>query len=183
MQIKYSFVFSAILLSSWCLLPSTATVYADNLRDANRLLRVTNLGNRFELTALDQTRKIIRTYTSIVNMNASVALPQRIKNSIAECYAEVYQWDHFKPGIAQIIADNLSQKEILLLIDFYSDRGLPPMEIETFKNTIAKADLIESSSIDYIFDNSGSCVEKDAALISEFLGTRNIDSPDIVHFE
>lgn len=181
MQIKY--FFAAILISSWCLIPTTTAVYADNLRDANRLLRVTDLGNRFELTALDQTRKIIRTYTSIVNMNASVALPQSIKNSIAECYAEVYEWDQFKPGIAQIIADNLSQKEILLLIDFYSDRGLPPMEIETFKNTIAKAEIIESRSIDYIFDNSGSCVEKDAELIYDFLATYSSTIPDIVHLE
>jgi len=157
--------------------------YGDSVRDANRLIRVTNLGNRFEDMALDQTRKIIRTYTSIVNMNASVALPQSVKNSIAECYAEVYEWDNFKPGIAQIIADNLSEKEILLLIDFYSNRGLPPMEIETFKNAIAKADSIEQSSIDYIFNNSGSCVVKDAEIIYDFLATQFSNASDIVLFE
>ncbi|MDD9890322.1 MAG: DUF2059 domain-containing protein [Gammaproteobacteria bacterium] len=156
---------------------------ADAVRDANRLLRVTNLGDRFESMALDQTRKIIRTYTSIVNMSASVALPQSLKNSIAECYAQVYAWELFEPGIAEIFAQNLSEKEIRLLIDFYSSRGLPPMEIETFKNTIAKAGQIERSSIEYIFNNSDSCVERDAELINNFLASQNLDSTEIIRIE
>jgi len=157
--------------------------YADAVRDANRLLRVTKLGSRFESMALGQTQNIIRTYTSIVNMSASIALPQSLKNSIAECYAEVYAWEHFEPGIAEIFANNLSEKEIRLLIDFYSNRGLPPMEIETFKNTIAKADEIEQSSIEYIFNNSGSCVERDAKLINNFLAAQNLDSAGIIGIE
>ena len=76
-------------------------------------------------------------------------------------------------GIAEIFAANLSEKELRLLIDFYSSRGLPPMDIETFKNTIAKANQIEQSSIEYIFNNSDSCVERDARLINNFLAMQN----------
>ncbi len=133
--------------------------------------------------ALDQTRKIIRTYSSIVNMSVAIALPQNLKNSIAACYAEVYAWEQFEPGIVQILAENLTQKEIRLLIDFYSDRGLPPMEIDTFKNTVAKAQEIELSSIEYIFNNSDSCVERDAELINDFLAAQNLNNLEYIRLE
>ena len=152
-----------------CLCFVSTITHADTIRDANRLLRVTNLGNQFDLMALDQTRKIIRTYSSIVNMSVALDLPQTIKTLIAACYEEVYAWDQFEPGIVQILAQNLSQKELRLLIDFYSNRGLPPMEIDTFKNTVSKANKIERISLEYIFENSDSCVERDAQLIEEFL--------------
>ena len=132
-----------------CLCFVSTITHADTIRDANRLLRVTNLGNQFDLMALDQTRKIIRTYSSIVNMSVALSLPQT--------------------GIVQILAENLSQKELHLLIDFYSNRGLPPMEINTFKNTVSKANEIERISLEYIFEHSDSCVERDAELIGEFL--------------
>lgn len=163
---KFSILFVSLFFVS-------TFIHADAVRDANRLLRVTSLGSRFELMTIDQTRKIIRTYTSIVNMSASAVLPQALKNSIAKCYAEVYAWEHFELGIAEIFAANLSEKELRLLIDFYSSRGLPPMDIETFKNTIAKANQIEQSSIEYIFNNSDSCVERDARLINNFLAMQN----------
>lgn len=159
-----------------CLCFVSTIAHADAVRDANRLLRVTNLGNRFDSMALDQTRKIIRTYSSIVNMSAALNLPQTIKNSIAACYEEVYSWDKFEPGIVQILAENLSQKELRLLIDFYSNRGLPPMEIDTFKNTVSKATEIERISIEYIFDHSGSCVVRDAELIGDFLAEQRLVS-------
>ena len=158
-------------------------VHADAVRDANRLLRVTNMGSRFESTALQQTREIIRTYASIVNMSVDITLPQQIKNSIADCYAEVYAWEHFQAGIARILADNLSQKELRLLTDFYSDRGLPPMEIDTFKRIVAKADHIQRISADYIFANSDSCVQRDAELIQDYLSGATTISPELVTIE
>ena len=164
-----------------CLCFVSTIAQADAVRDANRLLRVTNLGNRFDSMALDQTRKIIRTYSSIVNMSVALNLPQTIKNSIAACYKEVYSWDKFEPGIVQILAENLSQKELRLLIDFYSSRSLPPMEIDTFKSTVSKATKIERISIDYIFKHSDSCVVKDAALINEFLAEHDRVSSNSQH--
>ena len=161
---KFVLIVSLLIVSSY--------THADAVREANRLLRVTDIGSRFESMALQQTRDIIRTYASIVAMSVEVNLPQQVRNSIAACYAEVYAWEQFQPGIAQILADNLSQKELRILTDFYSNRGLPPMEIDTFKNIIAKADYIERVSADYIFANSASCVDRDAAVIRNYLSTR-----------
>lgn len=145
---------------------------ADAVSDANRLLRVTDAGSRFESMALQQTRDIIKTYTGIISMSVEINLPQQIKNNIAACYAEVYAWEQFRPGIARIFAENLTQKELRLLTDFYSNLGLPPMEIETFKNIIAKADRIQQISADYIFSHSAGCVDRDADLIQAFLADR-----------
>ena len=130
------------------------------------------MGSQFESMALRQTRDIIRTYSSIVSMSVEVSLPQQIKNNIASCYAEVYAWENFKPGIAQILADNLSQKELHLLIDFYRNLGLPPMEIQSFKGAIAKADQIQLMSSEYIYAHSDRCVERDAELIHSYLANR-----------
>jgi len=152
----------------------TSTATADAVRDANRLLKIADLGSRFETRAMDQTHKIIRTYSSIVNMSASIILPQKIKNSIANCYAEAYSWQRFAPGIAKIFADNLSQKELRLLINFYSNLGLSPTEIDTFKTMITKANQIERISIEYIFKNSESCVQRDAELINKFIANHEI---------
>lgn len=149
----------------------TESARADSLRDANRLLRVTDIGKQFESMALRQTRNIIRTYSSIVSMSADSSLPPQIKNSIAACYAEAYAWEKFESGIAKILADKFSQKEMRLLIDFYSNRGLPPMEIQSFKNAIAKSIQIEQMSAEYIFANSDGCVERDAELILAYLNS------------
>ena len=142
---------------------------ADILQDANRLLRMTAMENHFKLVSIDQTKKIVRTYTSIVNMSAKVSLPKTIKDSITNCYAETYSWENFSDGIAKILVDNLSPKEMDLLIDFYGNRGFPPREIETFKSIIKKAKQIEQISFEYIFKNSGSCVRHDAKLINNFM--------------
>lgn len=157
-----------------CLLVVYQASQADAVRDANRLLRVTQLGRLFESIAQQQTRDIIRTYSSIVSMSAQLTLPQQIKQNIAACYAEVYAWENFELGIAQILADNLSQKQIRLLIDFYQNRGLPPMEIQTFKDTIAKADRIRQISTEYILNNSSSCVDRDAELILGYISSRRL---------
>ena len=170
-----------ILIASFCFASSIGS--ADAIRDANRLLRVTDLGSRFESMALDQTRMIIRTYASIVNMNVSITLPQSVKNSIAECYAEAYAWRQFEPGIAKIFADNLTPNEIGLLIDLYNNLGHPPSEIENFKNTLTKAEQIESSSIEYIFNNSKGCLERDVELINNYLASQNVDSSEYIRLE
>ena len=52
----------------------TSTVGAAEIRDANRLLRVSNVASQFESMTLLQTRNIIRTYASIVAMSAGVEL-------------------------------------------------------------------------------------------------------------
>jgi len=142
---------------------------ADILKDANRLLKMTGTDSRFELVSTDQTKKIIRTYSSIVNMSETVALPKNIKDSIANCYAEIYSWENFSDGIAKILVENLSPKEMNLLIDFYSNLGFPPREIDTFKSIIKKAERIERISFEYIYENSGSCVRHDARLINNFV--------------
>ena len=157
-----------LLLFTNLLLVSQGTS-ADILKDANRLLKMTGTDSRFELVSTDQTKKIIRTYSSIVNMSEAVALPKNIKDSIANCYAEIYSWENFSDGIAKILVENLSPKEMNLLIDFYSNLGLPPREIDTFKSIIKKAERIEQISFEYIYENSGSCVRHDARLINNFV--------------
>ena len=142
---------------------------ADILKDANRLLKMTGTDSRFELVSTDQTKKIIRTYSSIVNMSEAVTLPKNIKDSIANCYAEIYSWENFSDGIAKILVENLSPKEMNLLIDFYSNLGFPPREIDTFKSIVKKAKQIERISFEYIYKNSGSCVRHDANLINNFV--------------
>ena len=67
-----------------------------------------------------------------------------------------------------------------LLIDFYQDRGLPPMEIQAFKDIIKKADNIEQLSAEYIYTNSDSCVEKDVELIIAYLTGRRTISEALI---
>ncbi|MDP7456270.1 MAG: hypothetical protein QGF62_06835 [Gammaproteobacteria bacterium] len=145
---------------------------ADGLSDASRLLRVTSAGELFEETANQQTRDIIRTYVSIVNMSVQITLPDQIRDDIAECYRIMYAWEKFEPGIAQLLADNLSQHELRLLIDFYRNRGLPPAEIQAFKSTIAKADDIQLLISDYLFANSGGCVAQDTRSILSYINQK-----------
>ena len=166
-----------------CLLLITSTGYADGIRDANRLIQVTEVGKRFESLAEQQTRAIIRTYSSIVSTSVEVALPAQLKNRIAACYAEVYAWDNFKVGIARILADNLSEQEMRILIDFYLDRGLAPREIQTFKDTIAKADQIRRVSAEYMLLNSKGCVVRDAELILGYLANLSASVNNVVAVE
>ena len=163
------------LVAAFALLVSVAAqaAGADAIVEANRLLRVTSLGQKFESVAQQQTRDILRTYSSIVSMSTAVSLPTTLKQAIAECYAEAYAWKNFEPGIARILAENLSRKEIRLLIDFYRDLGLPPMEIQAFKDTIAKADQIVQISSEYILSNSVGCVDRDTTLILNYLTKLN----------
>lgn len=144
-------------------------VSADAIDDAELLLQVSKIEGHYESMAQRQVRDIIRTYSSIVAMTVDVDLPREVTSTIARCYQEVYAWENFEAGIAQILTQELSQKEILLLIDFYQDLGLPPREIETFKGTVAKAPLLEKISADYIFSHSGNCVEHSSATIQRYL--------------
>lgn len=169
MRIRRLLLCSLSALSVGLLGAFAVPVNADSLRDANRLLKATDVGKQFESMALQQTRNIIRTYSIIVSTSTDSSLPQQIKNSIAACYAEAYAWDKFESGIAKILTDKFSQKEMRLLIDFYSSRALPPMEIQNFKNAIAKGAQIEQMSAEFIFANSDGCVERDAEQILSYL--------------
>ena len=166
-----------------CLLLIASASHADGIRDANRLIQVTEVGKHFESLAEQQTRAIIRTYSSIVSTSVEVALPAQLKNRIAACYAEVYAWNNFKAGIAQILADNLSEREMRILIDFYLDRGLAPREIQTFKDTIAKAEQIRRVSAEYMLLNSKGCVVRDAELILGYLANLSASVNNVVAVE
>ena len=144
------------------------------LRDANRLLELTSLGSQFDAIAGVQTQKIIRTYSSIVKMSKSVILPEDIKEQIRNCYANAYAWERFSRGIADILTKSFTHREITLLIEFYSDLGLSPREIQTFKSLINKAKIIEEVSVQYIHENSESCVAGDSELIKNFINNKNI---------
>ena len=156
-------------LSLLSLLFLTSAAGAAEIRDANRLLRASNVASHFESMTLLQARNIIRTYSSIVAMSAEVELPQWIKREIASCYEQTFAWEKFKDGIAQILLDNFSGDEMSLLTDFYRSEGLPPTEITNFKAAIAKGEIIQQLTADYIFANSDGCAEHDINLILSFL--------------
>ena len=154
----------------------TSTVGAAEIRDADRLLRVSNVASQFESMTLLQTQNIIRTYTSIVAMSAEVELPQWIKMEIAACYKQTFAWEKFEDGIAQILLDNFSNHEMILLTNFYRSEGLPPTEIPNFKAAIAKGEMIQQLTADYIFANSDGCAEHDIDLILGFLADPQLES-------
>lgn len=164
---------SCLSLLGFLLLASTAG--AAEIRDANRLLRASNVASHFESMTLLQTRNIIRTYSSIVAMSADVELPQWIKQDIAACYEQTFAWEIFEDGIAQILSDNFSADEISLLTDFYRSEGLSPTEIENFKAAIAKGEMIQQLTADYISANSDGCVEHDINLILGFLANPRLE--------
>lgn len=149
-----------------------SNVAADELRDANRLLRASNVESQFETIAQQQTRNIIRRYNSIVVMSANVELPQWIKLQIDTCYREAFAWEKFEVGIAQILMENFNSNEIHLLINFHQSRGLPPMEIPNFKAALAKGEVIQKLVVDFISANSEGCVAHDAELILAYLADR-----------
>lgn len=158
---------SGLCLLSLLLFHSSAG--ADDIRDASRLLRASNVENQFELMTQQQTRRIIRTYSSIVSMSAELELPQWIKLEIASCYERAFAWDKFEEGIVDIFLENFSSDEMHLLTDFYNSEGLPPTEIENFKVAIAKGELIQQLTSEYIYSNSEGCAQHDIDLILSFL--------------
>ena len=80
------------------------------LRDVNHLLELTKLGEQFEYITNDQSQKIIRTYSSILNMSKSLTLPHELKQQIQKCYTEVYSWEKFSEGITEILPKVLLTK-------------------------------------------------------------------------
>lgn len=167
----------AATLSLLCAVLLTAPAsLGDVLADARLLLRVSNTAEHFETRTQSQIRNILRTYASIVAMESDVELPAGIRSTIAACYTREYAWENFRGGFAEIIAEHLSPQQIQLLIGFYRNRGLPPSQIDTFKATIAKAELIEAISADYIFSSSPGCVHRDAQLISSFIDSQSLPS-------
>ena len=152
-----------------CLIWRPAVAEDGSIDEANRLLRVTGTGELFESASRQQARDIIRTYSLIVASSADRSLPKHVRDAITECYSRNYAWENFADGIARILADHLSERELTLLIGIYQNRGLPPMEIETFRQTVRKGDAIAAASAEYIYRNSTGCVGRDARLIKRFL--------------
>ena len=157
-------------------LPVAATAENESIEQANRLLELTGTGEIFDSATREQAREIIRTYSLIVSSSADRALPRQVRDAIAECYSRNYAWENFAEGIARILTDHLSDKEIRLLIGIHQNRGLPPMEIETFRQTVRKGDAIAAASAEYIYRNSTGCVGSDARLIKRFLANSPIES-------
>ena len=157
------------LICVLCFTGLSAAGAEESIEEANRLLRVTGTGELFESTTREQAREIIRTYSLIVASSADRSLPRRVRDAIAECYSRNYAWENFAEGIARILADHLSEKELRLLIGVYQNRGVPPMEIETFRQTVRKSDAIAAASAEFIYENSTGCVDQDARLIKRFL--------------
>ena len=61
------------LLFLVCFLLTSQNALSDALlRDVNHLLELTKLGEQFEYITNDQSQKIIRTYSSILNMSKSL---------------------------------------------------------------------------------------------------------------
>ena len=171
------------LLFLICFLLTSQKALSDALlRDVNHLLELTKLGEQFEYITNDQSQKIIRTYSSILNMSKSLTLPHELKQQIQNCYAEVYSWEKFSEGITEIFAKSFTHKEISILIDFYSNLGIPPRDINNFKTLIKKAERIEEASIQYIYANSQSCVREDSKLINNFLDRRLVSQQTELRF-
>jgi len=154
----------------------TSSVSAAEIRDAEVLLRVSNLAQHFESITRVQTRNIVRTYSSIVARSAELELPQWIKKDIMACYEKTFAWENFEKGIAKILLENFSENEINLLTDFYRSKGLPPTEISNFKAAIAKGEMIQRLTVDYISENSDGCAEHDIDLILGFLADARLNS-------
>jgi hypothetical protein len=159
------------LVLLWALLASE--VSADKLEDAYRLLRITSAGQNFEQATRRQTDAVIREYAIIVASSTNRELPEFIKREITRCYAEALAWDQVEPGFAAIFAENLSAAELRMLIDFLSDKSVPPPLIDQFREMVAKADAIEQLAIDFMFDNTDSCEVRSVNMILEYLGDSN----------
>ncbi len=161
---------AAIILSTLLGL-SAQHSQADAIADAELLLRVSDTARHFQFAANKQTSDLLRVYSSIVATSAEVDLPDHVTSAIQQCYANSYAWDNFRHGIAEILAQHLSSKELRLLTDFYRSRGLSPMDIDSFKLVISKAPGIEEQTAEYIFLSSTACVDKAALMISRYLNS------------
>ena len=102
-------------------------------------------------------------------METGLELPNLIRNAIANCYAREYAWHKFERGFAVILSQHLSAVQIDLLIGFYRNQGIPPNQIQRFKNAIASAGAIAVNSADLIYTTSPGCVQQDSRLITKYL--------------
>ena len=102
-------------------------------------------------------------------MEAGVELPNPIRAAIADCYKREYAWHKFERGFAVILSQHLSAVQIDLLIGFYRNQGIPPNQIQRFKNAIASAGAIAANSADLIYTTSPGCVQQDSQLIRRYL--------------
>ena len=102
-------------------------------------------------------------------MEKGVELPDLIRTAIANCYAREYAWHKFERGFAVILSQHLSAIQIDLLIGFYRNQGIPPNQIQHFKDAIASASAIAANSADLIYTTSPGCIQQDVQLISSYL--------------
>ena len=94
-------------------------------------------------------------------MEAGVELPNLIRNAIANCYAREYAWHKFERGFTVILSRHLSAAQIELLIGFYRNQGIPPNQIQQFKDAVASAAAIAANSAELIYTTSLGCVQQD----------------------
>ena len=160
-----------LLLVSTLILAGLAgpPVLADKLDDARKLLKTTEIDEKFNLAAQSQTGDIIRTYASIVAMTTNVELTDSIKQQIISCYEQTYTWENFESGFVRIFAETFSELELNLLIDFFSDKSVSPTNIAQFKNLRDKAEIIEQETIEFMFTNSIGCDSRNVELIQAFV--------------
>ena len=142
---------------------------ADSLQSARVLLRVSNTAQHFDRQTQKHVTQVLRTYSSIVAMEAGVELPNPIRAAIADCYAREYAWHKFERGFAVILSQHLSAVQINLLIGFYRNQSIPPNQIQRFKNAIESAGAIAVNSADLIYTTSPGCVQQDSQLIKRYL--------------
>lgn len=157
----------SLALISASLAPNQAV--ADASRDAAKLIKLTNISVQFELARQQQTRKIIRTYASIVSSESGYELPAAVKEAISLCYEQNYDWSNFEDGIVDILLENFSEKELGLLLDFYQNRGLPPTEIDAFRDIVAKGELIQTLGAQHIFAMTNGCVGQGTEAVLKYL--------------
>ena len=102
-------------------------------------------------------------------METGLELPNLIRAAIANCYAREYAWHKFERGFAVILSQHLSAVQIDLLIGFYRNQGIPPNQIQRFKNAIASASAIAANSAELIYTTSPGCVQQDVAINQQYL--------------
>jgi len=144
-------------------------VLADASSDAAKLIELTNISEQFERARQQQTRKVIRTYASLVFRESGRELPAAVKQAIARCYEQQYDWSNFEDGIIEILLENFSEKELGILLDFFRNRGIPPTEIDAFKNIVAKGELIQKLGAEYIFTMTNGCVTQGSEAVLKYL--------------
>jgi len=161
---KWSLIFTVTVLLF------NPSAFADKARDVSRLLKVSRTEQQFEAAALAQTRDLLRTYQSIVYRQIQLNLPESLKRQIITCYNDVFNWKKFEPGIIRIMSNSYMDEEIETLTNYYRNRSVAPMHIETLRMAMSKSASIQQQSVDFIFKNSESCLDQDVELITAFVG-------------